>query len=209
MPAVTVQDKVAAFWASAIDEDAVEAAGLKPLEPILAVCDGASADRTAAVAALQATLEVLDDDAFDDPAAARHFLVNLRRSTNQLERTLADLVTLARYETASLTPDEPARMSELLQDAVEMVEPLAEATNVAVRSASDGQTCTSLKPSGRPGCCGLPSLGPTRSPGGSERPKADTILCGFLQYTTPKRSGRFGCWTSVTTASLQRPFTPL
>lgn len=90
------------------------------------------------VAALQATLEVLDDDAFDDPAAARHFLVNLRRSTNQLERTLADLVTLARYETASLTPDEPARMSELLQDAVEMVEPLAEATNVAVRSASDG-----------------------------------------------------------------------
>lgn len=54
VPAATVQDKVAAFWASAIDEDAVEAAGLKPLEPILAVCDGAASDRTGAVAALQA-----------------------------------------------------------------------------------------------------------------------------------------------------------
>jgi signal transduction histidine kinase len=88
------------------------------------------------VAALQATLEVLGDDAFDDPAAARHFLENLRRSTDQLERTLADLVTLARYETASLAADEPARMGELLEDAVERIEPLAEATSVAVSSSA-------------------------------------------------------------------------
>ncbi|CAN5925353.1 HAMP domain-containing sensor histidine kinase [soil metagenome] len=82
------------------------------------------------VAALQATLEVLDDDAFDDPVAARGFLVNLRRSTDQLERTLADLVTLARFETASLRPDEPASMRELVHDAVERSLPLAEATKV-------------------------------------------------------------------------------
>jgi signal transduction histidine kinase len=88
------------------------------------------------VAALQATLEVLGDDAFDDPAAARHFLENLRRSTDQLERTLADLVTLARYETASLAADEPARMGELLEDAVERLAPLAEATHVAVSSSA-------------------------------------------------------------------------
>jgi signal transduction histidine kinase len=88
------------------------------------------------VAALQATLEVLGDDAFDDPAAARHFLENLRRSTDQLERTLADLVTLARYETASLAADEPARMGELLEDAVERIEPLAEATSVVVSSSA-------------------------------------------------------------------------
>ena len=87
------------------------------------------------VAALQATLEVLDDGAVDDPAAARHFLENLRRSTNQLERTLTDLVTLARYETAALAADEPARMGEMLQDAIERIEPLAEATNVGVRTA--------------------------------------------------------------------------
>lgn len=86
------------------------------------------------VAALQATLEVLDDDAFDDPAAARHFLVNLRRSTDQLERTLEDLVTLARFETASLSPDERTSMGNLVQDALERIEPLAEATNVAVSS---------------------------------------------------------------------------
>ena len=84
------------------------------------------------VAALQATLEVLEDDAFDDPVAARHFLANLRRSTDQLERTLADLVTLARFETASISPDEPTHMSDLLQDALERIEPLAEATNVSL-----------------------------------------------------------------------------
>jgi len=84
------------------------------------------------VAALQATLEVLDDDAFDDPVAARHFLVNLRKSTDQLERTLADLVTLARFETASISPDESTRMSDLVQDAFERLEPLAEATNVSL-----------------------------------------------------------------------------
>lgn len=84
------------------------------------------------VAALRATLEVLDDDAFDDPVAARHFLVNLRRSTDQLERRLADLVTLARFETASLRPDEAASMRELVNDAVERIEPLAEATRVTV-----------------------------------------------------------------------------
>jgi signal transduction histidine kinase len=86
------------------------------------------------VAALQATLEVLDDDAFDDPAAARHFLVNLRRSTDQLERTLEDLVTLARFETASLSPDERTSMGALVRDALERIEPLAEATNVSVSS---------------------------------------------------------------------------
>jgi two-component system sensor histidine kinase CreC len=90
------------------------------------------------VAALQATLEVLDDDALDDPAAARHFLANLRRSTDQLERTLADLVTLARFETASLSADEPAKMSELVQDALERIEPLAEATHVEVSACENG-----------------------------------------------------------------------
>ena len=84
------------------------------------------------VAALQATLEVLDDDAFDDPVAARHFLINLRRSTDQLERTLADLVTLARFETASLAPDEVTSMNELVHDALARIEPLAQATNVAI-----------------------------------------------------------------------------
>ena len=84
------------------------------------------------VAALQATLEVLDDHAFDDPVAARRFLGNLRRSTDQLERALGDLVTLARFETASLRADQPASMHDLVNDAVERSLPLAEATNVTV-----------------------------------------------------------------------------
>ena len=48
------------------------------------------------VAAIVATLEVLEDGAIDDPAAARRFLANLRRSAaSQLEKRLADIVTLA------------------------------------------------------------------------------------------------------------------
>jgi signal transduction histidine kinase len=105
------------------------------------------------VAALQATLEVLDDDAFDDPVAARQFLVNLRRSTDQLEGTLDDLVTLARFETASLRPDEPASMRDLVSDAVERIEPLAEATHVTV------------------------SAGPRSSRPGIERPRSDRVRC--------------------------------
>jgi putative endopeptidase len=50
----TVKEKVSAFWHSALDEEAVEAAGITPLEPLLALCDGAAKDRTATVALLQA-----------------------------------------------------------------------------------------------------------------------------------------------------------
>ncbi len=88
------------------------------------------------VAALQATLDVLEDDAFDDPAAARHFLVNLRRSTDRLARTLADLVTLARFETAALSSEEPTRMTDLVDDAIVGVHPLADATSVSIVHAS-------------------------------------------------------------------------
>ena len=114
------------------------------------------------VAALQATLEVLDDDAFDDPVAARRFLGNLRRSTDQLERALGDLVTLARFETASLRPDEPASMHDLVHDAVERSLPLAEATNVKLSAVP------------------VPSSSPSRhEPGGaSDRLRCDPSAIG-------------------------------
>jgi len=96
------------------------------------------------VAALRATLEVLDDEALEDPETARHFVSNLRRSTEQLERTLSDLVTLARFETASISPEEATSVHELVHEALERVSPLAEATHVAVCSkleASDALRC--------------------------------------------------------------------
>ena len=49
-----IAEKVSSFWLAANDEQAVEAAGLAPLAPLLAVCDGAADDPTAAVATLQA-----------------------------------------------------------------------------------------------------------------------------------------------------------
>ena len=53
-PTSSVREKVAAFWHAANDEGAIEAAGLKPLAPLLELCDGAATDRTVAVAKLQA-----------------------------------------------------------------------------------------------------------------------------------------------------------
>jgi signal transduction histidine kinase len=88
------------------------------------------------VAALRATLEILDDDAFDDPVAARRFIKNLRRSTAQLERTLTDLVTLARFETASLAPDETVAIADIVERSMEVALPLAEATRVVMVHSS-------------------------------------------------------------------------
>jgi len=91
------------------------------------------------VAALRATLEVLDDGALNDPIAAQHFVGNLARSTEQLERTLSDLITLARFETASLSPEESMSLRALVRDAVERVSPLAEATEVSLRASLDAR----------------------------------------------------------------------
>lgn len=82
------------------------------------------------VAGLRATLEVLDDEALEDPVATRRFVENLRRSTERLERTLGDLITLARFETASLGVERPHSVETLVRDALERVSPLAEATDV-------------------------------------------------------------------------------
>ncbi|MFO0658964.1 MAG: HAMP domain-containing sensor histidine kinase [Polyangiaceae bacterium] len=81
-------------------------------------------------AALKATIEILEDEAIDDPVAARKFVANLRRSSEQLERTLDDLVTLARFETAALAPDRATPVIEILVEAFDAVQPLAEARGV-------------------------------------------------------------------------------
>jgi signal transduction histidine kinase len=83
-------------------------------------------------AAIKATVEVLEDGALDDPEAARKFLANLRQSSEQLARTLDDLVTLARFETATLGDEEAIPVEELLRDAVDHVMPLADARNTSI-----------------------------------------------------------------------------
>jgi two-component system, OmpR family, sensor histidine kinase CreC len=85
-------------------------------------------------AAIKATVEVLADGAIDDRDASRKFLENLRRSTDQLERTLADLVTLARFETATLAPEQLVSVGSLALVAVEAVRPLAEAKGVRLEA---------------------------------------------------------------------------
>ena len=84
------------------------------------------------VAAISATLEVLEDGALDDPEASRRFVANLRRSTEQLDRLLQDLVTLARFETSALRDPEPADLEALARSTIEAVAPLALARDVHV-----------------------------------------------------------------------------
>ena len=86
-------------------------------------------------AAVKATVEVLEDGALDDPEAARRFLANLRRSSEQLAHTLDDLVTLARFETATLGDESSVSLDELLGDAAAHVRPLADARGVALAIA--------------------------------------------------------------------------
>jgi len=50
----SVAYKVAAFWRASNDEAAIDAAGLRPLEPVLAACELATTDKTAALAKLHA-----------------------------------------------------------------------------------------------------------------------------------------------------------
>lgn len=64
--AKTNEEKVAAFWTSAMDEEAVEEAGIGALAPAFAACDLATTDRTAAIAKLQAEFGV---NAFFDVGA--------------------------------------------------------------------------------------------------------------------------------------------
>jgi signal transduction histidine kinase len=109
------------------------------------------------VAAIQATIELLEDGALDDREAARRFLQNLRRSSDQLACTLGDLVTLARFETATLAPDESATVGALVLDALAEVAPLAEAQRVALATDATREPAR-LRAEGRL-CCDPAALG--------------------------------------------------
>lgn len=93
-------------------------------------------------AAIKATIEVLEDGAMDDPEAAKKFLANLHRSADQLEHTLQDLVTLARFETVTLGPDRVVFLGTLVDQALAHVRSLADAKNVtlvrAARESAEG-----------------------------------------------------------------------
>jgi signal transduction histidine kinase len=84
------------------------------------------------VSAIQATIELLEDGAIEDREAARRFLSNLRRSSDRLSRTLADLVTLSRFETATIAPEQPLALGALIEDVLAALAPLAEAHRVSL-----------------------------------------------------------------------------
>ena len=105
-------------------------------------------------AALKATIEVLSDGAMEEPDAARRFLANLRRSCDQLERTLADLVTLSRFETAALGEESTVAVGAIVAQTLEAMKPLAEARGVTLVALSATQPVLGerLRPLGRLRC---------------------------------------------------------
>jgi signal transduction histidine kinase len=84
------------------------------------------------LAAIRANVELLEDGALDDPAAARRFVGHVARSAAELDRMLGDLVMLARLETASLAPTSPTSVGALVARAVDRVSPLAAARGVSL-----------------------------------------------------------------------------
>jgi signal transduction histidine kinase len=99
-------------------------------------------------AAVKATVEILEEVAADDPAAQKRFLANLHRASDQLERTLDDLVTLSRFETATLANEERIGVATLVADAIAKLRPLADARSVTLASTLDspsGSTTPTLR----------------------------------------------------------------
>ncbi len=84
------------------------------------------------LAAIRATVELLEDGALEDPAAARRFLGNLSRAAIELDRTLGDLLTLARFETAAMGDERTLRLGAIVTAAVARVSPLAASRGVSV-----------------------------------------------------------------------------
>jgi two-component system, OmpR family, sensor histidine kinase CreC len=84
------------------------------------------------LAAIRATLELLEDGALDEPAIAKRFVGNLARASADLDRMLSDLVTLARLETAAIAADHTAPVAALVSGAIDRVAPLAQARGVAL-----------------------------------------------------------------------------
>jgi signal transduction histidine kinase len=91
------------------------------------------------LAAIRATVELLEDGALEDPEAARRFVGNVARSATELDRMLTDLVMLARMETSSLAAERTTQVSTLITSAIDRVAPLASARGVALeRDVSPG-----------------------------------------------------------------------
>jgi signal transduction histidine kinase len=84
------------------------------------------------LAAIRASVELLEDGALDDPHAARRFVRNVARSAAELDRMLGDLVTLARMETSALSRERATPVSALITSAIDRVAPLASARGVAL-----------------------------------------------------------------------------
>ncbi len=86
------------------------------------------------LASIRASVELLEDGALEDKPVARRFVGNVARAARELDHKLADLVTLARFETAALARERSTTVGAILDAAVDRVVPLAAARGVELRT---------------------------------------------------------------------------
>jgi signal transduction histidine kinase len=94
------------------------------------------------LSAIRATVELLEDGALQDPVAAKRFVANLSRAAADLDRMLADLVTLARMETAAIHRERATPMAEVVEGAIDRIAPLALARGVAITGRQGAEAGT-------------------------------------------------------------------
>ena len=83
------------------------------------------------LASIQGYTETLIDGALDDPQHNRRFLAIIRHNAERLARITQDLLTLSRIEQKLQRFEfEPHSVTALLQDALELVRPMAEKSDI-------------------------------------------------------------------------------
>lgn len=92
-----------------------------------------SHDLRTPLASLRAMVEAIDEGIVDDPEDLRRYVVEMRRSTDQLTRMVDDLFELTQLEAGTLEMERRrARLDDLVANAVATVEPAAAAKHLAL-----------------------------------------------------------------------------
>ncbi len=98
------------------------------------------------LAAIQAAVEALQDGIAPDPAA---YLAGISKDIEHLSQLVEDVFTLAKLESGAFQPNpEPVDLTELADDAVEALTPLASVRRVSLRVSSDQRVGAVVDPNG-------------------------------------------------------------
>jgi two-component system phosphate regulon sensor histidine kinase PhoR len=91
---------------------------------------------------LRGFIETLQGQARDDPGARRQFLEIMSAQAGRMTRLLDDLLSLSRVEMrAHVPPREEVEINEIVQEVVDLLQPIAEEAGIALRFAPAPAPC--------------------------------------------------------------------